>query len=475
MNNNYLVEKRELLYGGTVLLFALLSINGLFYGGLNLIFALSAMALVMALCGYLHKSKQRFTAYGVSLTVLALLILAGFIRSDDGFVKFVLLIFVLLAVSTATTVAACRNYNDGRSITALGWAVKLSIGFGFGGIARSMGGLAAALRNGKGKNMLAVLAGLAIATPVLLIMVPLLIKADAAFDGLMGLLPEFRVTELMTTVVVGGFTALTLFSFGVALVRNEEQYQYRKKAFKGLSKITVSTVLVAVSFIYLMYMLSQLAYLFGGLSGILPADFTLAEYARRGFFEMALLCFINLSVMVGAVAIVQKDRGIPVLCRWLCGFIGLVTLLFVISAAAKMGLYIEGYGLTRLRVLVLVITFFLGLCAVTVTAWLFVPRVPYMKVIMISALIIGAVVLWVDVDSVVASYNVNAYLEGRLKHIDLNYLKTLSDGAVPHIHRLTGAGDQQVAAAARDWLAARKPSYEDIRGWNLASWLAERS
>lgn len=475
MNEHYSVGRRELIYGGFVLLFALLGVNGLLYGGMNLVFALATLAMILTIGVYLLKSKQRPTAYGVSLTVLALVILVGFARSDDAFVKFVLLLFVLLAVSTAVTVATGKNRNDGRSIVSLGWAVKLPFVFGLGGIPCSMGGLGDALRSGKGKNLLAVLAGLAIAAPVLLVMVPLLIKADAAFDGLMGLLPEFKLSELFCTLFFGACVAVTTFSFGVSLVQDRYDEEQKPSTFVGLSKITVSTVLLAVSFIYLMYMVSQLAYLSGGLAGILPADFTLAEYARRGFFEMALLCLVNLSVMVGAIALVNKEKGIPALCRWLCGFVGVVTLFFVISSGAKMGLYIGGYGLTRLRVLVLVITLFLGLCAVTVTVWLFVPRLPYMKVIMLSALVIGAAVLWIDVDSVVASYNVSAYLDGRLAHMDVNYLKTLSDGAVPHIQRLTGAQDPVVAKNAADWLAARTAAYEDIRGWNLASWLAERS
>ena len=97
-----------------------------------------------------------------------------------------------------------------------------------------------------------------------------------------------------------------------------------------------------------------------------------------------------------------------------------------------------------------------------------------MKIIFLSAMVLGAIVLWADVDRLVASYNVSAYLDGRLKHIDLEYLKSLSDGAVPAIKRLLEAGDGVVANNAREFLVNRGCGYEDIRGWNFASWLAER-
>lgn len=472
---NHPVGKRELCFAGCALLFSLLSVNGLLYGGINLVFAVGFAALILSVGGFLLRSQKRPTAYGVSLLALSMVIVVGFARSDDSFVKNVLLIFVLLAVSMAVTIAAGMNRNDGRGIRSLGWAIALPLGFGLGGIPQSMGGLFGALRQGKGKNVLAVLGGLAIAVPVLLILVPLLIKADAAFDGMMGLLPEVRVSELFSTLFFGLCVAVSVFSFGLSMVYGKPEQNKNAAGFRGVNAVTVCTVLIMVCGVYVLYLLSQLAYLVGGLSGILPEDYTLAEYARRGFFEMALLCLINLAVMVGTIALIRKDKGIPGLCRWLCAFIGLITLFFVVSAGAKMGLYIKGYGLTRLRILTLVITAFLGLCALTVTVWLFVSRLPYMKIIFLAALVIGVAVLWVDVDTVVASYNVNAYLDGRLEYVDISYLATLSDSAVPYIELLWKSQDPEISKQACLELINRSAATcEDIRGWNYVSYRASK-
>ncbi len=472
---NHPVGKKELGFAGGVLLFSLLSVNGRLYGGVNLLFAIGCMALIAVISSFLFCSKKRPTAYCVSLLSLSLVIVAGFARSDDRFVKNILLLFVFLAVSVAVTVWAGKNRNDGRSIKSVGSAVALVLGSSFGGIPQSVGGLFDSLRQGKGKNVLAVLGGLVIAVPVLLILVPLLIKADAAFDGMMGLLPELQLSELFATVILGVFVAVAVFSFGLSMIYEKPVQKTGDAAFRGMSIVTVCTVLFMVCGVYVLYLVSQLAYLSGGLAGILPENFTLAQYARRGFFEMALLCLVNLLVMVGSVALIRKDKGIPGLCRWLCAFIGLITLFFVVSAGAKMGLYIQGYGLTRLRVLTLVITAFLGICALTVTVWLFVPRVPYMKIILLAALIIGAAVLWVDVDTVVASYNVNAYLNGRLDYVDVDYLATLSDSAVPYIELLWKSQDPEISKQAGLELINRSEiTYRDIRGWNYVSYVASK-
>jgi hypothetical protein len=321
----------------------------------------------------------------------------------------------------------------------------------------------------------AVLAGLAIALPVLCVMIPLLMSADAAFSGLVGLLPDFELAELIATVIFGAGAACVLYTQGTALHHKSKTEATAGSEKKKLSHLTVNTVLGAVCAVYVVYLMSQLAYFVGGFSGILPKEFTMAEYARRGFFEMAWLCAIDLSVIALAVGLVtQKDGRGPLTTRLLCLFIGLVTVFFVVTASAKMGLYIGSYGLTRLRVLTEVIMVFLGVSTALVCLWLFLPKLPYMKAILLIALTMGAVTLWADVDSVVAAYNVSAYQSGALDSVDVHYLWTLGDGAIPYIAQLTKAEDPTVAQEAKEILERYDRNEGDFRSWNYAGWYANQ-
>ena len=259
-----------------------------------------------------------------------------------------------------------------------------------------------------------------------------------------------------------------------AALQHAEDIVPAQKAGSRISTITVNTVLGAVCLVYLVYLFSQLAYFVGGFSGILPEEFTLAEYARRGFFEMTLLCMINLGVIALAVGLVRKKDGkAPLSTRILCLWIGLMTVFFVVASSAKMILYIDGYGLTRLRVLTEVITVFFGLSTVAVMIWLFAPKMPYMKVIMVMGLLIGAVVFWADVDTVVASYNVSAYQSGKLETIDMEYLDLQGNVAIPFAQKLLDDDDPMVAMRARaivnraKWMD-REPL--DLREWNYPEW-----
>ena len=475
--NGYPTGKKELIFAILTLITGLLLYNSMIYGGLNLGFAVfGGLSLIWA-AGYLLLSGCRLTGYSGSLLGLSLLILAGFARSDDGFVKFVLLCFVLVSENLGLCLLAGQNNRDPRGMTSLLDAPRTLFTLGFGKLPEAFRGLVQAFRRSGtvGKKGGAVLLGCCIAVPILAILIPLLVSADAAFDGLLRLLPEWDFSELYTTVVVGAFPVCVLYVRGVALKHTAREVPPAKAPRKGISALTVNTVLVAVALVYGVYLVSQLAYFSGGFLGILPEGYTTAQYARRGFFEMAWLCAVNLGIMILAVGLVEKDERAPLSTRLLCLFIGIVTLFLVATAGGKMFLYIGTYGLTRLRMLTGVIMLWIGITTLIVGVWLFLPKLPYMKAVLLSALIIGGSVLWADVDTVVARYNVSAYQTGRLETVDVYYLSRLGSGAVPYLRQLAADTDPTVAREAEELLQRRSEARtEDFREWNYVNHVADK-
>ena len=182
---------------------------------------------------------------------------------------------------------------------------------------------------------------------------------------------------------------------------------------------------------------------------------------------MAWLCVINLTV-VGLSLNICNQKPVALLTRLLCCFIGVVTLFLITTASAKMFLYIEGYGLTRLRVLTQVVMIYLALVTVFVMIRLFHPQFRYMPALVITALVLAAAVGWVDVDAQVANYNAEAYLSGQLQSVDVQHLSALGDGAIPALHRLAvEAEDPEVADKAAHKLRMRyHEKAEDFRQWN---------
>ena len=465
--------KREFIFGALILLFGWLLVNSIYFGGFNLGAAIALWGIILLSTGYLLLQGHKLTVYTGTLLVLCLVICGSFPRSDDGFVKFIMVCFLIMGVNLSLCLIAGQNRRSPKGISSLLDVPRTVFTLAISKADPALRGLFQGLRNSgaAGKKGGAIALGLVVAVPVLLILIPLLTSADAAFDALLSKLPKLKAEELIVTIIFGTALALYFYVRGTALQHTPKSEPAQRKD-KGIPALTVNTVLIAVAVVYLAYLFSQLAYFSGGFSGILPEGYTVAQYARRGFFELAWLCAINLLIIALAIGLVKGKT--PGFTKGICLFIGIVTVFLAASASAKMFLYIDSFGLTRLRVLTQVVILWLGLVTVLVCVWLFVPRLGYMKVTLILALVMGAVVAWADVDTVVARYNVNAYQTGKLETVDVIYLDELGHGAVPYIAQLTDDRDPEVAKTAQNALEHGYYTIHNFRDWNYVNHIAEK-
>lgn len=461
--------KREVRLLAMMTAISILLVNFVLYGGFYLGFAVVSACGIIAAAVYLLRCGCKPDGYSAALLVLSLGICGSFARSNDSFVKLVMVCFLGVSANLGLCLLAGQNRRDPGKADSLLDAPRAAFSLGFGKIGPAFRGLNETRKNmdANGKNRSAVFVGFLIAVPVLAVLIPLLVSADAAFEGLLNLLPRMDISEPVASVILGLFAACVVYTRAVALAKSEKKAAEEKKR-KKMHPLTVNTVLGMVCLLYMVYLFSQLAYISGGLAGILPEEFTMAEYARRGFFEMVWLCAINLALITGAVALTgEKESG--TLRRILCLIIGVVTLFLVATAVAKMVMYIDSYGLTRLRVLTTVIMVFLAVTTVIVSLWLILPKLHYMKWIVITGLLIGGITAWVDVDTVVAAYNVRAYQAGQLETVDIHHLCSLSDGAIPYIEELALSGrEDAITIHARQHLEDRGQKVKDLRNWSIA-------
>jgi len=467
--------KRELTVGILLALAAVLLANFLIRGGFFMALGVVSAGIIVASTVYLLRGGRKLTFYSGALLVLSVVIALSFGRSDDGFVKFVMFVFLCFSANLGLCLLGGKNLRSPAGFTSLLDAFRTAFTLALGEMPQVFRGLSEARKTYKGsKAPAAVLTGLVLAIPLVVILVFLLARADAAFAGLVDLLPDVDLWEPIVSLILGVPLACFFYGRATALQHAQLKTTPNKVSF-GMNAITVNTVLGAVCLVYAVYLVSQLAYFVGGFSGILPEEFTMAEYARRGFFEMAVICTINLFVISLAVGLTRKEETSPLSTRLLCLFVGIITLFLTVTASAKMVMYIGAFGLTRLRVLTEVIILFMALATVFVCIWLFARKLPYMKVIVLTALLLGALVAWADVDTVVACYNVRAYQSGALKTVDMSHLQSLSDGAVPYIAELTQDNDQTVVRLAKQALARRerRDGEEDFRSWNIADAIAD--
>ncbi len=465
----YPVGRTEGSFGIATAVLAVGLWNSILYGGLNLGFALFSLGLLGCNVWYFRKKGHSFGGYEKTLLAFAAFLILGFARSSDSVMKAVMLMILLFAANLSFCLAAGQNRRSPEGFGTVLDAPRAFFSFGFGGMEPAARGLADARKNAgaAGKKGGAALLGIAIAVPVVAVMLPLLVSSDAAFEGLVNLLPETDVREPVWSAATGLLAAWFLFARGLGL-HNKEKRESAAGIQKRLSPITVNILLGAVGVLYLAYLFSQLAYFAGGLSGILPEGYTLAQYARRGFFEMAWLSGINLSLVLVSAGLVERQEKTPGLTRGLCLFLCAVTLFLIGTASAKMLLYIGAYGLTRLRVMTQTVMVWLAVTTVLVAVRLRKPQFAYMQAVILTALALSTLLFWADVDSFVARYNVRAYQTGKLETVDMYHLSELGYGALPYIVELTEDSDPEIAQHASSVLYDRSASVDDLRSWNYS-------
>jgi len=249
------------------------------------------------------------------------------------------------------------------------------------------------------------LLGIAIAIPLLIVILALMISADQVFatffDNLLDTSGEFNWVRFfghITTVAI----AMVFAAGYVYKAKFLAQSDVRFKPF-NLDKIIALAFLLAINLLFLAFCYIQLAYLFMGGVGTLPPGVVFAEYAREGFFQLLFLTIINFSVIIFFLQVYSHHARTGII-RLMLVLLTVFTGVLIASSFYRMNMYMQVFGFTPLRMAV--ITFLVMevlLCAATLIA-LFRDKFDVMRVY----LIVGMVFL------VVANITGSGYVSGRL-------------------------------------------------------------
>lgn len=433
-------DKRDLILAAVLLAIAVLFANFSLFGGFRLGYSLGYAAVLLCSGRYLGRRLQKPSLYGWFCLLATVAALGIFVWHADGAVRFFTVVGMTLLSALVLLDSARIGTDRSGSVACIADALRLFIG-------RPMSHLSTAIpaiflsQNGdtvEKRRFGGALLGVLCALPALLVLVPLLVGADAAFEGMLThtLLDHFA--EMLASAVVGVLLFLVLYSL-LFSVRHDLSGSAAATApsHKGVSAGGINAFLGTISAVYVLYLFSQLAYFFSAFSGILPEDYTVAQYARRGFFEMCAVCAINLLLVAVCLGLSRKQEDkAPLSTRLISLFVLLFSVGMVATALSKMILYIDSFGMTRLRVLTGVFMVMLGLVLLFVIVRLFVVRFPYMRACVMAVALIGLTAGYIDVDTFITRYNIEAYKQERLEELDVSHLTELSEGALPYLVEL---------------------------------------
>jgi len=222
-----------------------------------------------------------------------------------------------------------------------------------------------------------------------------------------------------------------------------------------LGTLDVTAALGALNVLFALFLLTQLGWLFGGETFLRErTGLTAAQYARQGFFQMVWVVLLVVPMLVVSRAALQPGYALArrhtLLSLPLIALLGLM----IVSAMARMRLYVHFYGLSIDRIYPMV---FMGWLFV-VLLWLAVTVLrdwdrPFVAGAAISALVTLAALNVASPDQIVARANAargTSALTAERYRGDRSYLAELGGEATPFAIRATVA-----PAAARPGTAAR--------------------
>ncbi|MCX4627132.1 DUF4173 domain-containing protein [Streptomyces sp. NBC_01443] len=276
-----------------------------------------------------------------------------------------------------------------------------------------------------------------VAVVLLVLFGALFASADAAFaDLLSGLTPDVSVGNSPVRFLLFLLGALLALAAARAAAAPSRWDRIRVAPGKPRSRVEWALPLVVLNLLFAGFNAVQLAVLFGGYDKVLESTgLTYAEYARQGFWQLLWATLLTLAVIALALRWAPRAgagdrRFVGVVLGTLCA----LTLVVVASALRRMDLYVDAYGLTRLRVSVAAMELWLGLVIVLImAAGVFgASRLPRAVAGSAAAAVLAFGLL--SPDGMVAEKNVARFQQDG--KIDLAYFQSLSADAVPALDRL---------------------------------------
>ena len=415
----------------------------LFAKAIGLGFTLVYVLLFAFSTAYLLGKEHKPSPIGIVYGILSVLSAVPVTLYNDSITQ-----YLMPFVSAFLYVLYCLSYATDRKKFGSYKIMLSSVKALTSGTFKTVPDVVGSVKAGKSgdKKSLSALVGVLVAIPVLCAVVPLLVKSDAAFEGLVsGVFSKTLsyIGELVVALILLPYCYTYIFS-----MRHKSKRENKAKTNRRtLSYTACTSFMCVIGATYLLYLFSQLAYFFSAFSYILPEGYhnTASEFARRGFYEMCVVCTINLA-LVGIILAFVKNKNGKIL-KALCVFVSVFSALLVVVAMQKMVMNIGVYGLSKNRILVFSFMLMMLVTTVMLVVHIFAPKVPYMQTIIVFCSAVLIAISYSNVDARIADYNIKEYNNHTIENLDVNSIANLSDSAVPYLISLAENGNREAQDA----------------------------
>ncbi|MET0236697.1 MAG: DUF4173 domain-containing protein [Kibdelosporangium sp.] len=334
-----------------------------------------------------------------------------------------------------------------------------------------------AVRRRVTKQSVRVVQSVVVSVVLLLVFVPLLASADAAFAAILG---SFSPT-VNGGAVIRWFLLFGVIAFAASgacmVITAPPDFAEPRPERSRLSRVEWALPVGILVALFTGFAIIQFAVLFGGVDYVQrTANVTFADYARSGFWQLLTVTLLTLGVVGAAARYAPKETARErIWLRALLGALCVLMLVVVASALSRMWIYQQAYGFTVLRLLVEAMELWLGVVYLLVIAAGVRLQAKWLPRAMAGSALGGLLLFaWLDPERLIATHNVARYNE--TGKIDTMYLTTLSADAAPVLEQLplslrecamTGLADRLGDTSWKSWNLSRanaKPLARPVPG-----------
>ncbi|MCI7767908.1 MAG: DUF4173 domain-containing protein [Oscillospiraceae bacterium] len=393
------------------------------------------------------EERKKITPSKALRNILYVLFSANIFLSANLLIRWLCLIFALLILVYGSLAASDRKFEGIRRFFPIDIAAA---------IFRPLSDMSAcpsairsaAEKNKAGKAIKNVVLGLAIALPSTIAAGVLLMSADSGFASILNSLADGGVQTLVIIALqafiglpVGFYIFALCHVSGESVDYSDEDCCAKIASMRFVPSGAAAFSAVPLCVLYVIFFFSQISYFLSSFASRLPAEMgSYSEYARRGFFELCLVSLINLAVIIAInlFAKYNEDGSRPVFLKIMSCILCIFTVLLIVTAVSKMAMYINVYGLTRLRCYTTWFMLLLGVLFVGIMISMLSPKFNLSKFAVTSFTIMFSILSFSNADRLIAEYNISRYLNGTLPAADITMFRELSADAVPAAEKLRG-------------------------------------
>ena len=336
------------LYGGLSLIFGIIATLLFYKAGIGLNSFIFTITMVIILIIVLKKLKISISKGSLFCFLGAILLGLSNVLTSSGNLQFLNSVGILLLLEVALIrlfyaekIISFTEYL--YSILKLPFKALSSIGMLFVDGDRYVKDKNL-IKNEKVRN---IFLGCLIAIPLMVVTIALLSSADIVFGKITWSIFEWVFyRDFYIIILLIFFGTLLCYSLLCGASKENTNTNLNKPKANSTIGITLSALLLIV---YILFCAIQVIYLFTGGLFTLPHEFTYAEYARRGFFELLAVTCFNIILILICVNVFEENK-------WLNAILTAITAstyIMIASATYRMLLYIGAYHLTFLRLFVL--------------------------------------------------------------------------------------------------------------------------